>query len=517
MAENRYLAGIDIGTTGSKATIFDLNGTALGSGYREYPCTYPKPGWVEQDADLLVSSMMEASREAITASGVNSKDILSISFSVQRCCTILLDKEGQIIRPMLSWQDNRTANEVEDIRAKISDDDYFEITGFPNNTTWMLSKMLWIKKNEPQNWEKVHKVVQAHDYALAKMGADDYFVDYSDARYFGVWDPYAFKWSEELLTMFDIDKNILPIPAVSGTKVGKVSALASQMSGYAEGTMICVGAGDQNAAAVGAGVVSKGDVFVSMGTAGAAGAYVDHAFRDPNKTTFVTNHAIENKWLLEGYQAGAAGVYRWFRDEITQLEAAYAHASDSDVYQLTNSLVEKTPPGAKGLIFLPYLAGAATPRWNPEARGSLVGLTFAHDRGCIARAFMEGITMDMRDLLQSMIDSGVEVSNVRILGGPTKSPLWNQIQADIYKRPVETLKHTDAAVVGAAIIAGYGAGAFESIAEGVKHMVLADEKYEPTEKNSILYDELYDVFCNLYKGLNEQNVFSALAKIQEKF
>jgi xylulokinase len=517
MAGNKYLAGIDIGTTGSKATIFDLNGNALGTAYREYPCLYPKLGWVEQDADLLVSRMMESSKDAIAASGVNPADILSISFSVQRCCTIPLDKDGHIIRPMLSWQDNRTANEVEDIKTKISDDDYFEITGFPNNTTWMLSKMLWLRKNEPQNWEKVHKVVQMHDYTLAKMGANDYFVDYSDARYYGVWDPYKFQWSDKLLKMFDIDKNILPIPAVSGTKAGKVSAAASQMSGFAEGTIICVGAGDQNAAAVGAGVVSKGDVFISMGTSGAAGAYVDHPFKDPNKTTFVTNNAIKDKWLLEGHQAGAAGVYRWFRDEITQLEAAYAHASERDVYQLTNTLVEKTPVGAKGLIFLPYLAGAATPRWNPEARGSLVGLTFAHDRGCVARAFMEGITMDMRDLLQSMINSGVEISNVRILGGPTKSPLWNQIQADIYKRPVGTLKHTDAAVVGAAIIAGFGVGVFDSIAEGVKLMVLPDEKYEPIEKNAIIYDELYDIFCNLYKSLNEQNVFSDLAKLQEKY
>ncbi len=512
----KYLAGIDIGTTGSKAIIFDLQGAVLGGGYREYPCTYPKPGWVEQDAPLMISKMMEAAKEAIHESGVDPTDIAAVSFSAQRCCSIFLDKEGKLVRPMISWQDNRTMAEVEDIRAKITDDEYHEITGFPNNTTWMLSKILWVRKNEPQNWQKVHKVVQAHDYAVAAMGADGYYNDVSDARYYGFWDPYTFTWSDTLLDMFEIDKALLPEPTPSSTQVGTVSQEAAARSGFAEGTPICVGAGDQNSAAVGSGVVNPGDASVSMGTAGAAVAYVDTPFRDPNKITFVTNHAMYGKWLLEGYQAGAAGVYRWFRDEIATLEGAYAEASGTDIYLLLNEMVSKTPAGAKGLVFLPYLASAATPRWNPAARGTLTGLTFAHDRGCLARAFMEGITLDMRDLLQSMIDSGIEISTIRILGGPTKSPLWNQMQADIYNRHVETLKTTDAAVVGAAIIAGVGAGIFADIPEGVAQMVKADRQYEPIPENAKLYDELYDLFCRMYEGLNEKGVFTSLAKIQER-
>jgi sugar (pentulose or hexulose) kinase len=186
------------------------------------------------------------------------------------------------------------------------------------------------------------------------------------------------------------------------------------------------------------------------------------------------------------------------------------------VYEILNALVAKTPPGAKGLVFLPYLASAATPRWNPAARGTLVGLTFAHDRGCLARAFMEGITLDMRDMLQSMINSGIGISNIRILGGVTKSPLWNQMQADIYNRHVETLQTTDAAVVGAAIIAGVGAKIFADIREGVAQMVAVDQHYDPNPANVQLYDELYDVFCRMYTGLNEHGVFNALAAIQQR-
>lgn len=511
----KYLAGIDIGTTGAKAIIFDLQGAVLGSGYREYPCTYPKPGWVEQDAPLIVAQMMEAAQEAIAKAGVNPKEIAAVSFSAQRCCTILLDQHGDLIRPMISWQDNRTPAEVADIRAKISDEDYHQITGFPNNTTWMLSKMLWIRKNEPQHWAKAAKVVQAHDYALHAMGVEEYVNDVSDARYYGFWDPYAFQWSSTLLDLFELDPAILPKPMPSCTPVGVVSKAAAAKSGFAAGTPICVGAGDQNSAAVGAGVVNPGDASVSMGTAGAAVAYVDYPFRDPHKITFVTDHAIYGKWLLEGYQAGAAGVYRWFRDEVATLEKAQAQAQGRDVYEFLNQLVANTPPGAKGLVFLPYLASAATPRWNPAARGTLAGLTFAHDRGCLARAFMEGITLDMRDMLQSMINSGITISNIRILGGTTKSPLWNQMQADIYNRRVETLKTTDAAVVGAAIIAGVGAGVFADIREGVAQMVAVDQHYEPIPEHVKIYDDLYDIFCRMYAGLDEQGVFRSLAKIQE--
>ncbi len=272
---NKYLAGIDIGTTGAKAIIFDLRGTVLGSAYREHSCTYPKPAWVEQDAPFIIAQMMEASKEAIAESEVDPREIGAVSFSAQRSSSVLLDRDGKLIRPMISWQDNRTSAEVEDIRVMISDDDYYQITGFPNNTTWMLSKMLWVRKNEPDNWARVHRVVQVHDYALAMMGADGYYNDLSDARFYGLWDPYTFQWSDRLLDMFELDKAILPTPTPSCTQVGIVSVEAAARSGFAEGTPICVGAGDQNSAAVGAGVINPGEASVSMGTAGAAVAYTD--------------------------------------------------------------------------------------------------------------------------------------------------------------------------------------------------------------------------------------------------
>ena len=187
------------------------------------------------------------------------------------------------------------------------------------------------------------------------------------------------------------------------------------------------------------------------------------------------------------------------------------------MYQILNELVAEVPAGARGLAMLPYFASAKTPRWNPYARGVIAGLSFSHDRKCLARAFMEGITMEVKDMLQSMLASGIQIDNVHILGGPTKSPLWNQMQADMYNRPVQTLKTTDAAPLGAAICGGVGIGEFSSIQDGAFRMVKIDETYEPKSDTAALYNDLYDIYCALYEGLEEKGVFTKLAFFQNKF
>jgi len=511
------LAGIDVGTTGAKTGIFDLDGKLISSGYVEYTCTYPKPNWVEQDAKELAEAALESAVQAISKSGIDPKNIASVSASTQRTCSIFIDKDGNPLRPMISWQDNRTVKEVEEIDSKISPQDYYALTGLPSNTTWILSKILWIQKNEPEKWKKVYKVIQLQDFILKELGTNEYFVDISDAGLFGIWDTDNLKWSEKLLNMFNIDKSILPIPKPSGELVGNISPDTAKRTGFAEGTPICVGAGDQNSAVIGAGIVYNGYLSVSLGTGGIAIAYLDDKFRDPNEKSMVTNHAIYGKWQLEGYQAGAAGVYRWFRDEIAGLEKIEAKNSGKDVYEIINKLIEKTPVGAKGLIFLPYLASATAPRWNSNARGTLVGLTFAHDRGCLARAFIEGITLELKDIVKSMLGSGIDIKNIHIMGGPTKSPLWNQMQSDMYERTVKTLKVTDAAVLGAAILGGVGVGIFDDIRDGVKRMVKVSKEYNPIKENVEIYDELYDAYCRIYEGLESKDAYKKIAKIQEKY
>ena len=415
---------------------------------------------------------------------------------------------------MISWQDNRTPAEVKEIASRVDEKTYYQRTGFPNSTTWLLSKMMWVRRNEPAVWEKTRRVVQMHDYFLKALGADEYHVDMNDAGFFGCYDTVAFTWAEDLLRAFDIPRGILPVPTASGTVIGAVSAEAAERSGFRQGTPIAVGAGDQSAGSLGAGIIRKGCLSISMGTAGAVNAFCAEPFRDPNGRMMVTNHTIKGRWLLEGYQAAAAGVYRWFRDELGQLEKASAASAGRDPFDLINEEAAAVPAGSRGLVFLPYFASAATPRYNSSARGVIAGLTFAHTRGCLARAFMEGITLDMMDMIQGMKNAGVPVETVRILGGPTRSELWNQIQTDVYGTPVQTLKVPDATVLGAAILGGVGAGVFSSIEQGADQMVQVARTYSPVTENVKVYRELYQTYCRVYEALDSSGSFSAISASQ---
>jgi xylulokinase len=513
----KFIAGIDIGTTGAKTAIFDIDGHSIASGYREYTCSYPKAGWVEQDPVLLVSSAMDSAKEALSVSGIKPSDVAAVSVSAQRSCTIFVDKEDKPVVPMISWQDVRTTAELDDITNVLSASEFYKITGLPHGATWILSKILWLRKNEPDAWKRVARVVQLHDFALKQLGAEDYFEDIPDAVFTGLWETDRLKWSDDLLKSFNMDKSLLPLPTPSGTKVGTISRRASEKTGFAQGTSLCVGAGDQNSAVVGAGIVHKGYLSVSMGTGGIAITFLDEPFRDPLEMSMVTNHAIQGKWQLEGLQAGAAGVFRWFRDEVATLEKETAGKQGKDPYEIINDLIEKTPPGAKGLVFLPYFAASTAPRWNAKARGTITGLTFAHDRGCLARSFIEGITLEMKDIIKSMLASGIKVDRVRIMGGATKSQLWNQIQADMYNRKVETLKVTDAALLGAAVFAATGSGYFTDIRSAVSKMVNIDRVYEPDKDNAGIYEEMYDIYCRIYDGMEEKEVFTGLAKLQKRY
>lgn len=488
----------------------------ISNSYYEYECIYPKPNWVEQDLNILFSSAMKASKECIEKSGIKNSDIAAVSLSSQRSCTIFLDKDGIEIIPMISWQDGRAVHEVEDMKRIIDSETYYKITGLPLSTTWVLPKILWLQKNEPEKWKRVVKVIQLQDYFLKKLGSEEIITDLPDASMFGLWDTDNLSWSKELLELFKIKSKMLPMPLPSGTYIGKISKKVASLSGFLAGTSICVGAGDQNSAVIGAGVIKDGDISVSIGTGGIAIVCLDKPFRDPDGMNMVTNHAISGKWQMEGLQNGAAGVFRWFRDEIATYEKMEAEKNNEDVYKILDRMIKQIPAGSKGLVMLPYLAGSATPYWNTNARGTIIGLTFAHDRACLARCFIEGITLEMKDIINSFNRSGIKVDNIKMIGGASKSDIWNQIQSDMYKTKSSILKHSDAAIIGAAIFAGVGCKAFESIEKGVEKMVAVDKTYNPGSDCKI-YDDLYKIYCNAYRGLEDNKVFEFLANLQSKY
>lgn len=511
--KNIYMMGIDVGTTGTKAVVFDLDGNVISSAYREYGTINIRPGWVEQDARLLVDSTFDVCKESLK--GIDPALICSVGVSTQRACAIFIDKNENPMK-MFSWQDCRAEDEIQEIKQFISNEEFYKLSGLPLNAAWLLPKMMWVKKHEPEIYEKTKRVVQLHDLILRKLGADDYYTSVTDVGFYCVWDTDKCQWDEKLMSRFQIDRSLMSKVAKTGTQIGNVTKIASQMTGLPEGLALTVSAGDETCACVGAGVVHAGEVSIAMGTGGMLLGFLDKPYRDPNEAFMIVNHAIDGCFELEGWQKGAAGVFRWFRDEIATQEIFLANQSGVDPYLLLDELVSEAPVGSGGLVVLPFFATAGTPRWNDDARGVIFGLSYAHNRACLARAFMEGITFEEKDMIMAMKRSNLPVKSACIIGGPTKCEIWNQMQADIYGIPVRTPIFADASVLGGAINGAYGAKLFNSIEEAAEKIVRIKKTYEPIKANVDMYDDLYEVYVSLYEGIDKSGSFQKIAEIQKR-
>jgi xylulokinase len=512
---DQYLAGVDVGTTGARCALIDLRGKIVASEYYEYGATYPKPGWVEQDVDEMIAVAMQVCKATMVKSAIKPEQIAAIGFSTQRSVTVPVYKNGSKVRPALSWQDSRTGAEVADMLKLIDAEDYYQISGMPMGTTWNITKMLWMRKNEPELYKKTYKFVQLQDAVLFAFGADQFYTDMGDMAFYGVWDVGKLEWSERLCSLFDVAPELFGTPAVPGMQVARVSAQVAEKTGFAVGTPICIGAGDQNCGAVGMGSARSGIATATLGTGGLVMLSLDR--RIPGfGGMMVTNHAVPGMWEMEGLSNAAGSTYRWFRDVVGTYEKEQEGATGRDAYDYLNDLAGQSEPGSKGLLFLPYLGTAATPRWNPNARSAFIGMSFAHGRAEMSRAIMEGVALEVRDMMDGWFKAGVEITTLRLGGGATKSALWNQIQADVYGLPVETLKTSETAVLGAAILAGVGAGLFKTVQEGVDVMVEVKDRVEPNLKNHAIYEEMYQAFVSAYEGLASSGAFDQLARIQSR-
>ena len=507
-----YLAGVDVGTTGARCLIFDLHGNPVAGHYCDYGATYPRPGWVEQQPELLIERTMQACRSAIDRSGIAPQRIASIGFSAQRSVACPVAADGSVVRPMFSWQDARTGEEVEELRQVISDEQYYAVNGLPLGTTWIVTKILWMRRHEPQLLAKTARFVQNQDLVLRAFGADDFYTDLCCAVFYGVWDVRRGDWNLPLLERLGLGPEMFGRPTPPGTQVGTISAAVAEKTGFAAGTPLCVGAGDQNCSVLGMGAIEPGLATVTLGTAGLAILATERPLAGFGGM-LITHHVVPGMWEVEGLSNAAAASLRWYRDVIGTSEKQLESAGGLDAYRQLDELAATAPPGSRGLLYLPYLATAATPRWNPQARAAFVGLSFAHGRAEMTRAVMEGVVLEIRDMLEQWNAAGLSLRSLRIGGGATRSKFWNQIQADVYGRPVETLRVGESAALGAALLGAVGANVFASIEEGVAAMVHVADRVEPDPVCHQRYEELYRAYVRTYDALSG-GAFAALARIQ---
>lgn len=509
-----YIMGVDVGTTGAKAMIFDLKGNVVSSGYKEYHCSYPKKGWVEQNSEVLVQKTFEACKDAVAKGNINKEAIKAVGFSVQRATFCLLDETNEVIdEKFYVWQDNRAESEIEYIKSKMDEQALYRIQGQPITPTFSLEKLVWIQRNTPEKLEQAKKIAFVSDYVMYRFGTDEVYTEVTNAGCSALLDIEGLSWSREIMDTFQLGYEKLPKLVKPGTAIGKVSKQVAERTGLAEGTILCSGSGDNQCGALGAGVTKPGNASMSLGTSGVLVIAGDRPVFVPDMGLMVNPSAVYGLFQMEGIQLGAASSYKWARDNIAILEHAFATELGLDSYEVMESHLTKSAVGSNGIIFMPFLIGSGYPYWNTKARGLFAGLTFSNTKSDMIRSVMEGITLESKDMYQNMKNAGLTANNITIIGGATKSPTWRQIITDMFDTSVRRLKVTDATIIGAAILAGVGAGLFTDIHEGVDQMVHFKDEVEPIHSNVKKYDELYQIYKKLYQVFHENQLYDAMSSL----
>jgi xylulokinase len=517
MSKQKYVAGIDAGTTGTTVMIADLQGGVVGTAYREYPCTYPHPGWVEQDMEYMWGHICTASQEVLQKSGVDPKAIGSLGFSSQRGTFVLVDNDAKPLANSIVWSCGRASEELAWIRENLGADRFHELSGVPLSGLWSYAKMKWVVDHQPELLDRAALILNGQEFFMHKLGADEISCDPASLTLNGMMDIARLDWSDELCNLIGLPMDKLPGMKTPARQVGTISKEAAEKAGFAEGMPICFGGGDQQCAAIGAGVTREGLAEITIGTASVMVAHIDSRKPDPEHLVLMGGSAIPHKWDMEGLAFATGVCLRWWRDTYGQLEQQQAASQDTDAYDLIAAQAAEAPVGCKGYLFFPFFSGQVTPHYVDHARGGTLGLSLIHDRNMMARSIMEGGAYELRMIVEAMEQvQGRSFDSIRLSGGGAKSPLWNQIQADVYGRPVQTLEVSECTTLGAAILGAAGAGVFSSIEEAVEHMVHPGNLIEPDMTHHAVYEDMFSLFKGTFLALRDAGIYEKFAAVQNK-
>ncbi len=492
--------GIDASTTATKALLMNPEGEVLGVASSEYTYATPQPMWTEQHPGLWWQATVEAIRRVFSESRVNPSDVKGVGLTGQMHGLVLLDGAGEVLRPAILWNDQRTGAECDEIRAYLGKEQLIQITGNDALTGFTAPKILWVRNNEPEIFAQVKQILLPKDYVRFKL-TGEYATDKAGGAGTLLFDVRVRDWSRTVIDALGIDPAWLP-PTFEGTEVtGYVTAAAAGATGLPAGTPVMGGGGDQAAAAVGTGAVSEGIVSLSLGTSGVVFASVDRPIIEPEGRLHAFCHAVPGKWHLMGVMLSAGGSLRWYRETL---------APETDFEGLIQPAAG-IQPGGDGLLFLPYLTGERTPHPDPLARGAFVGLTVRHTRPHLTRAVLEGVAFGLRDSFELMKEIGVaDITQVRVTGGGVKSSLWRQILADVLDVELVMVKASEGAAYGAAVLAATGAGAFSDVAAACAKVTKFTGSTPPGPASAI-YHELYPLYRRLYPALRPS--FNAVAQV----
>lgn len=485
-----YVVGIDISTTATKAILVRDDGAFRGVGMSSYGYETPRPMWTEQDPALWWAATVEAVRRVLDTSGVAGSEVEAVGLTGQMHGSVLLDAAGDVVRPAILWNDQRTEAECDEIRRRVGQDRLIRITGNDALTGFTAPKLLWVAHHEPTNWAQVRHILLPKDYVRYRLSGE-FAIDVADGSGTILFDLARRTWSPEVLDALELDQTLFPPTFEGPTVTGALSAEAAAASGLSAGTPLVAGGGDQSANAVGVGAVSEGIVALSLGTSGVVFATTEGPAIETRGRVHSFCHAVPDRWHMMGVMLSAAGSLRWLRSAL---------APDRTFEELVEAAAE-VEAGSGGLFFLPYLTGERTPHPDARARGAFVGLTVRHELRHLTRAVLEGVAFGLKDGLDLMVGAGLDrPTQIRASGGGTRSGLWRQILADVLGAEIVTVTTEEGAAYGAALLAAVGAGWFSSVEEACARLVEVRPAATPAAWADT-YRERHEVYKELYPAL----------------
>jgi xylulokinase len=489
----RYFLGMDVSTTGSKALLIDEQGSVAGTAVTPHTLQTPKPLWSEQNPEEWWKASAESIRLVLANTGVRGDAVAAVGLTGQMHGLVLLDGSGKVLRPAILWNDQRTGAQCDEIRTRVGKEKFIRITGNDALTGFTAPKILWVKENEPDVYQKARHVLLPKDYLRFRLtGA--YAMDKADGSGTVLFDLKIRDWSAEMLAALEIPAEWMPPTFEGPDTTGTVTAEAAAATGLKAGTPVCAGGGDQAAQAVGVGAVEPGIIALTLGTSGVVFAATPAAAVEPEGRLHAFCHAVPGMWHFMGVMLSAAGSLQWYRDTL----------APGTTYDDLLSEAAPVAPGSEGLQFLPYLSGERTPHPDPLARGGWIGLTLRHGRGHLTRAVLEGVAYGLKDSYLLIHDSGAgAIRQVRASGGGVKGALWRQILASVLETELVTVNTTEGAAYGAALLAGVGARAWPNVPAACAQVIKITGSTQPDPTQAETYRKGHQVYRELYPLLRD--------------
>ncbi|MBO7422076.1 MAG: FGGY-family carbohydrate kinase [Oscillospiraceae bacterium] len=488
------LLGIDIGTSACKIAVFEENGRVAAQSNQPYAVYYPFPGWVEQDADEWWAAVCKGIREVLSAPGVEAEAISCIGIDGQSWSAIPVDSKGEVLARTPIWMDTRAKEVCSRVKKQLGEDTIFQVAGNDFLPSYSAPKMLWMKEECPEVYGRADTFLQSNSfiaYRLTGVLSQDVSQLYG-LQFFNLRN---LKPDKELTRELGLDLDLIPEVFPCDQIIGGVSAEASRLTGLKEGTPVVAGGLDAACGTLGAGVYLPGQTQEQGGQAGGMSICLNEALA--HKSLILSPHVVPGRYLLQGGTVGGGGALKWFRQEL---------GNGMSFDELTAE-AETIPPGADGVVFLPYMAGERSPIWNPDAKGVFYGLSYDKTRGHMIRAVLEGVAFALEHNLRVAKEAGAEVSIMNAMGGASNSSLWTQIKSDVTGKPIQVPTSDTATTLGAAILAGIGCGLYGSYREAVEKTVTITKSYEPNEENRERYRHSMELYLELYRDL--EKTFSA--------